>query len=242
MLFVVPLCLLAIHSHMHLQLQRPLSSPCSPHFVRPRSADALLAPNQSDSSPSSYSSSGSSSTRASRSTDTRVSHPRSGALLGPPTPFLHDGEREYRVEGLIDAGAFGRVALATVVGTSSPIMVAIKVYGRDQLGSTPQLDAMHDNESRIMCENARRDSKWLVRSHGAFGDEWNRYLVMVCRSLPRPILRLINCCFLWAQDYYPNSLARIIFSRDYRPSRSVIRLWVEELVRPPILCGSRTQH
>ncbi|KAH9050887.1 kinase-like domain-containing protein [Lactarius deliciosus] len=59
-----------------------------------------------------------------------------------------------------------------------------------------------------MSENARRDSIWLIRSRGAFGDAWNRYLVM---------------------DYYPSSLARIIFSRDYRPPRSAIRLWVEEL-------------
>ena len=168
-LFAIPLYILAFHTHMHLQLQRPMSS----HFVRSRSADALLAPNGSD-SPLSSSSSGSS-TRTSRSTDTRVSQ----LLFGPPSPFLHDGERQYRVEGLIDAGAFGRVALATVIGTSSPVKVAIKVYAREQLSSTPRLDAIHENECQIMFENARRNSRWLVRSHGAFGDEWNRYLVMV---------------------------------------------------------------
>jgi hypothetical protein len=170
-----------------MHLQQP---PLSPHFVRSRSADALLAPNRSD-SPSSSSSS-SSSTRASRSTDTRVSQLHSDALFGPPTPFLHDGKRQYRVEALINSGAFGRVALATVVGTSSPVKAAIKVYARDQLGSSPRLDAMHDNECRIMCENARRDSRWLVRSHGAFGDEWNRYLVMV-RS-PVVCLRRNSSC------------------------------------------------
>ncbi|KAH9162591.1 kinase-like domain-containing protein [Lactarius sanguifluus] len=203
-LFVVPLCIIAFHSHMHIQMRRLLSPPLSRNFVRRRSADARLAPDD----PDSPSSSASSSTRASRSTDTRVSQLRSCALLGPPSPVLRDGERQYRVEGLIDAGAFGRVALATVVGTPSPVLVAIKVYGKDQLGATPRLDAMHDNECRIMSENARRDSIWLVRSRGAFGDAWNRYLVM---------------------DYYPNSLARVIFSRDYRPPRSAIRLWVEEL-------------
>lgn len=102
------------------------------------------------------------------------------------------------------------------------MLVAIKVYGKDQLGVTPRLDAMHDNECRIMRDNARRDSSWLVRSHGAFGDEWNRYLVM---------------------DYYPNSLARIIFNRDYRPPRSVIRLWVEELALAMFeLHGERIVH
>lgn len=205
MLFVAPLCILTFHSHMHIQMRSPLASPLSHHFVRRRSADALLAPDGPDSPPSSSSASSSS---ASRSTDTRVSQLRSSALSGPPSPVLRDGERQYRVEGLIDAGAFGRVALATVVGTSSPVLVAIKVYGRDQLGATPRLDVMYDNECRIMCENARRDSRWLVRSRGAFGDAWNRYLVM---------------------DYYPNPLARIIFNREYRPPRSVIRLWVEEL-------------
>ncbi|KAF8256546.1 kinase-like domain-containing protein [Lactarius quietus] len=185
---------------MYIQMRRSLSSP---HIVRRRSADALLASSESDSPSPSSSSTSSSSTRASRSTDTRVS-----ALFGPTSPVLHDGERQYRVEGLIDVGAFGRVAIASVMGISSPMLVAIKVYGKDQLGATRRLDAMHDNECRIMCENARRDSIWLVRSHGAFGDEWNRYLVM---------------------DYYPNSLASIIFHRDYKLPRSVIRLWVEEL-------------
>ena len=165
---------------MYIQMRRSLSSP---HSVRRRSADALLVHSERDSPTSSTSTSTSSSysTRASRSSDTRVSQLRSGALFGPSSPVLHDDERQYRVEGLIDAGAFGRVALASVMGTSSPVMVAIKVYGRDQLGATPRLDAMHDNECRIMCENARRDSRWLVRSHGAFGDEWNRYIVMVRR-------------------------------------------------------------
>ena len=116
------------------------------------------------------------STRASRSTDTRISHVRSGTRFGPPTPILHDSERRYCVEGLIDVDAFGRVAIASVLGTSSPVLVAIKVYGKDL---TPHLDTMHDNECRIMRENASCHSAWLVWSHGAFGDEWNRYLIMV---------------------------------------------------------------
>ena len=40
----------------------------------------------------------------------------------------------------------------------------------------------------------------------------------------------------------PDSLARIIFNPDYRPPRNVIRLWVEELVRPLTLSVSRTNH
>jgi hypothetical protein len=163
---------------MYIQTRRSLSSP---HIVRRRSADARLvsSPSSSSSSSSSSTSTSTYSTEASTSTDTRVSKLRNCALFGPPSPVLHDGERQYRVEGLIDTGAFGRVALASIMGTSSPVMVAIKVYGRDQLGSTPRLDAMHDNECRIMCENARRESIWLVQSYGAFDDEWNRYLVMV---------------------------------------------------------------
>lgn len=175
-LFVAPLCFLVFHSHMYIQTRRSLSSP---QLVRRRSADALLVssePDSSSSSSSSTSSSSYSSTEASTSTDSKL---RSCALFGPPSPVLHDGQRQYRVEGLIDTGAFGRVALASIMGTSSPIMVAIKVYGRDQLGATLRLDVMHDNECRIMCENARRESRWLVQSYGAFDDEWNRYLVMV---------------------------------------------------------------
>jgi len=120
----------------------------------------------------------------------------------------------------MDAGAFGRVALATVIGTSSPVLVAIKVYGKDQLGATPRLDAMHDNECRIMCENERRDSRWLVRSRGAFGDAWNRYLVMVRR---RCLIAPFDSSFLvsvWRRIITPTRLLASFSAATIGPRRA----------------------
>ena len=56
-----------------------------------------------------------------------------------------------------------------------------------------------------MQENARRDSRWLVRSHGALGCEWEQISGHGTLLLPLRILRLILCCFLWAQYYYRNA-------------------------------------
>ena len=107
---------------------------CQPSTTSPAS------PASSPPTSSSYS------TRVSRLTDTRISHVRSGTHFGLPIPILHDGERQYCVEGLIDVGALGRVAIASILGTSSPVLVAIMVYGKDL---TPRQDAMYNNECQI---------------------------------------------------------------------------------------------
>ncbi len=181
-LFTVPLCILALHTHIHLQIQVQMQRP--PPFVRRRSAGALCSTPSSSSTSSSIAF-----TRASTSTSTRVSQPAqplhsvgSDTRFGPRSPILHDGDkRHYRVEGLIDAGGCARVALATAVGTPSPRLFAIKVYSRTRAGASMMM-MMHENERRILQENTRRKSRWLVGSRAAFGDSWNRYLVMVRRS------------------------------------------------------------
>ncbi|KAI0294270.1 kinase-like domain-containing protein [Multifurca ochricompacta] len=142
----------------------------------------------------------------------------SSSAAGPQNPILYDGKQQYRIEGLLGAGAFGRVALATVIGkgnsvsssssSSSLQQVAIKVYSNAHLVAMPSLLGMYETEKKILAENALRRSQWLVQLRGAFEDVWNRYLVM---------------------DYYPNTLASVIFSHEYGLPKSIVRLWIEEL-------------
>jgi hypothetical protein len=105
--------------------------------------------------------------------------PLDGALVGPHGPVISDGRFQFRVEGLIASGTYGRVALASVVGAEPPVQVALKVYSKDQLIADPWLLDVYDLERRIMVDNTRNDTQWLVQSRGMFGDLWNRYLIMV---------------------------------------------------------------
>ena len=106
-------------------------------------------------------------------------HPR-----GPLSPFLYDGKWGYRVEGLIGSGTFGRVALATVMDTSPPVRVAIKVFNKERFHAGLMPSDMFEVEHRILCENAKDDTRWLVQLRSAFTDPWNHYLVMVRRVYP----------------------------------------------------------
>ncbi|KAH9986829.1 kinase-like domain-containing protein [Russula compacta] len=139
--------------------------------------------------------------------------PRHADLVGPPGPILEDGAWKFRVEGLIAAGTYGRVARATVLGLpeqSSNREVAIKVYCKDRLIADQGLHDMYDLERRIMVDNAKEDCQWLVQARGLFGDPWNRYLIM---------------------DYYPNTLSGVIFDPTCHPlPKKIFRLWVEELI------------
>ncbi|KAI9453427.1 kinase-like domain-containing protein [Russula earlei] len=130
-------------------------------------------------------------------------------LIGPVSPVIRSGKRQFRVEGLIATGAYGRVALANAVGPARPEQFAIKVFCKDRLIAEPWLLEMYDLERRIMVENTRQNCQWLVQLKGMFGDLWNRYLVM---------------------DYYPNTLAGVIFDSACAPlPKKIVRLWVEEL-------------
>jgi hypothetical protein len=152
--------------------------------------------------------------------------------LCPQSPLLYDGEWEYRVEGLIGSGTFGRVALATVMDTSPPVRVAIKVFSKERLrrGLTPP--GMLENEQGILLENAKYKTRWLVQLISAFTDPWNYYLVMVRRVCPCACL-CIHSTPLVAQDYYPNTLAGVMFSYGNWLPDNILRRWVEELVGPP---------
>ena len=104
----------------------------------------------------------------------------SADCIGPLHPVLTDGRHRFHVEGLIAAGGYGRVALATVEGVAAPSSkVAIKVYSKDKLIANRTLLETYDLERAIMLENAMEDLQWLVKLRGTFGDLWNRYLVMV---------------------------------------------------------------
>jgi len=111
--------------------------------------------------------------------------PLDGDLVGPLGPVLTDGRWKFRVEGLIASGTYGRVALASVVGVEPPAQVALKVYSKDQLIADPWLLDVYDLERKIMVDNTRNDTQWLVQSRGMFGDLWNRYLIMVSFLPPR---------------------------------------------------------
>jgi len=101
-------------------------------------------------------------------------------IVGPSGPILTDGRWQFRVEGLIASGTYGRVALASVVDAAEPLThVALKVYSKDQLIADPWLLDVYDLERRIMVDNTRNNTQWLVQSRGMFGDLWNRYLIMV---------------------------------------------------------------
>ncbi|KAI0255199.1 kinase-like domain-containing protein [Lactifluus subvellereus] len=206
-LFTVPLCVLAYHSHTHMQTKpvAPLSAPLP--LVRRRSADTtLVAPSPRElevDDPFLRSSA----TLCARLLRLPLTAPHRRPL-GPQSRFLYDGEWQYRVDGLIGAGTFGRVALATVLGTSPPARVAIKVFNKARLSAGPTLPEMYEVEQRIMLENAREDAKWLVQLRGSFTDPWNCYLVM---------------------DYYPNTLAGVIFSYGNWLPDNIARVWIEEL-------------
>jgi hypothetical protein len=75
------------------------------------------------------------------------------------------------VEGLIASGTYSRVALASVVGAAGPpTQVVLKVYSKDQLITDPRLLDVYDLERRILVDNTRNNSQWLVQSRGMFGD------------------------------------------------------------------------
>lgn len=77
-------------------------------------------------------------------------------------------------------GGYGRVALATVEGVTTPTSkVAIKVYCKDKLITNRLLLETYDLERAIMLENTMNDCQWLMKLRGTFGDLWNRYLIMV---------------------------------------------------------------
>jgi hypothetical protein len=160
----------------------------------------------------------------------------SADFIGPLNPVLTDGKHRFHVEGLIAAGGYGRVALATVEGSANPaLQVAIKVYSKDKLIANRFLHETYDLERRIMLGNTKNECKWLVNLRGTFGDTWNRYLIMVrdhassMRGASQT--HLSRCCFA-AQDYYPNTLTGIIFDPEFTPlPKKIVRHWVEELVR-----------
>jgi hypothetical protein len=105
--------------------------------------------------------------------------PLDGDLVGPLGPVLTDGRWKFRVEGLIASGTYGRVALASVVDVEPPTHVALKVYSKDHLIADPWLLDVYDLERKIMVDNTRNNTQWLVQSRGMFGDLWNKYLIMV---------------------------------------------------------------
>jgi hypothetical protein len=105
--------------------------------------------------------------------------PLNGDLVGPLGPVLTDGRWKFRVEGLIASGTYGRVALASVVDVEPPTHVALKVYSKDHLIADPWLLDVYDLERKIMVDNTRNNTQWLVQSRGMFGDLWNKYLIMV---------------------------------------------------------------
>ncbi|KAH9958530.1 kinase-like domain-containing protein [Lactifluus volemus] len=207
-LFTVPLCFLAYYSHIYMQTTfiPPRSIPVPLLLVPRRSADTtLVSPNERECDVDPHT----------RSLMTRSAYkfriPRSVPYyrpLCPQSPLLYDGEWEYRVEGLIGSGTFGRVALATVMDTSPPVRVAIKVFSKERLrrGLTPH--GMLENEQGILLENAKYKTRWLVQLISAFTDPWNYYLVM---------------------DYYPNTLAGVMFSYGNWLPDNILRRWVEEL-------------
>ena len=156
--------------------------------------------------------------------------------IGPLNPVLTDGKYRYHVKGLIAAGGYGRVALATVEGFANPpLEVAIKVYCKDKLIANRALLETYDLERAIMLGNKASNCKWLVKLAGTFGDLWNRYLIMVgdhSPSLIDDVSTQFCGCFFAAQDYYPNSLSGLIFNPELTPLPwKICRLWVEELVR-----------
>jgi hypothetical protein len=212
----------------------PLSVPVPLPLVHRRSADTtLVIPNERERDVD----------RHTRSSTTRSAYkfriPRTVPYyrpLCPQSPFLYDGEYEYRVEGLIGSGTFGRVALATVMDTSPPMRVAIKVFSKERLrkGLTPP--GMLENETGILLENAKYETRWLVQLISAFTDPWNYYLVMVRRVFP--VCVCMYSSLLVAQDYYPNTLAGVMFSYGNWLPNNILRRWVEELVGPPAMLAN----
>ena len=134
-------------------------------------------------------------------------------VVGPLHPVLTDGKHRFHVEGLIAAGGYGRVALATVEGLAAPAsQVAIKVYCKDKLIANRLLHETYDLERSIMLGNTINDCQWLVKLRGTFGDLWNRYLIMVRdHSLPT-VARCLRHIFCFA-----GLLPKLAFRHHFRP-------------------------
>ena len=213
MLFALPLCVLAYHSHAHMQknyTEAPaaatavvdrgaaLVSALHPFPIHPRvfTKPPLCVPDGhhgSDRADEEYERAFKRDTVSSGTYAPTIplgysvpcaSLPPSpldgdGDLIGPLGPVLTNRRWKFRVEGLIASGTYGRVALASVVGVEPPMQVALKVYSKDQLIADPFLLDVYDFERRIMLDNTRNNTQWLVQSRGMFGDLWNRYLIMV---------------------------------------------------------------
>jgi hypothetical protein len=121
------------------------------------------------------------------------------------------------VEGLIAAGGYGRVALATVEGFASPpLKVAIKVYCKDKLIANRSLLETYDLERAIMLGNKMSNCKWLVKLAGTFGDIWNRYLIMVGDHSSSCIERRLNS-LLWLFLCRAGLLPKLTFWPHFQP-------------------------
>ncbi|KAI0261767.1 kinase-like domain-containing protein [Gloeopeniophorella convolvens] len=197
--FIIPMSLLMACSHQHMQPSPAAPSPV-PALVDLRSVGSI--PDSISSTPSTYPPS-----HAIPSLPL-VSPNRIERPLGPAGPILRDGDCKYYVHGLLGAGGFGRVALATAASKSVTKSVALKVYSKRHLLANPALRKSCDMESQIMIENTRKDSIMLAQSRGIFEDEYNLYLVM---------------------EYYPNTLGHAIYGRTPLPT-TLLRQWAEELV------------
>ena len=133
-------------------------------------------------------------------------------VVGPLHPVLTDGKHRFHVEGLIAAGGYGRVALATVEGLAAPAsQVAIKVYCKDKLIANRLLHETYDLERSIMLENTMSDCQWLVKLRGTFGDLWNRYLIMVREYHLLTVARRLRHIFCFA-----GLLPKLTFRHHFR--------------------------
>ena len=250
-LFVLPLCFLVYNSHAHIQMKRPtpthtLLAPPAPLPDRPRlfvDTQAVSVRGESERPPIPPLSSSQPDIyvptlgrRVVVAPCTPPPSPGAVELVGPLSPVLRWGKRVYQVDGLIAAGSYGRVAVATTIGPEPPKQFAIKVYCKDTLIADPYLAEMFNLERDVMFDITKRGYQWLVGLRGAFGDFWNKYLVMVRRVSVEDDVRGSFGFIAAAQDYYPNTLSDIIFNPKCTPlSSSVVRLFVEELVRSFLL-------
>jgi hypothetical protein len=148
--------------------------------------------------------------------------PPPSPLVGPLGPVLTDGRWKFRVEGLIASGTYGRVALASVVDVEPPAHVALKVYSKDQLIADPWLLDAYDLERKIMVDNTRNNTQWLVQSKGMFGDLWNRYLIMVSFFTAKG--RQDMACDAHSRFFPIAAASRIITQTRFRASFSTLHV------------------